>query len=359
MMEKSSTYQKEWCKIEMNRLGSLGIPFFFAIDFEEKTPMAIPLNELGDGWCIQIGNTTAGIPPLISVLPKFTSFNKQPVDRKTFDEGFQQVMMHLLKGNTFLINLTFPTYLDTFMNLDQIYTLSQSKYKVYCRDQWLSFSPEAFVKIEDGKISACPMKGTIDASIPGAEDIILNDAKEKAEHHTIIDLIRNDLSRVARNVHVSRYRFIDTIHAHDKKLLQVSSEISGQLPGDYKNHLGDIIFDLLPAGSISGAPKRKTVEIINQVEKQERGFYTGIAGVYDGKTLESTVLIRFIEKKGGHLIYRSGCGITHMSCPANEYKELIDKVYVPVYREHKDSQWKGDEYRPSQQTVQLYPDSLV
>ncbi|HMQ05981.1 MAG TPA: aminodeoxychorismate synthase component I [Saprospiraceae bacterium] len=354
-----STHRKECCKNEMNRLGRLGIPFFFAIDFEEKTPRAIPLDELGDGWCIQIGNTTAGTPLFNSDLPELTSFNKYPVDRKTFDEGFQQVMKHLLKGNTFLINLTYPTLLDTHLNLDQIYILSQSKYKVYCRNQWLSFSPEAFIKIENGKISACPMKGTIDASVPGAEAIILNDMKEKAEHHTIIDLIRNDLSRVARNVHVSRYRFIDTIHTHDKKLLQVSSEISGQLPGNYENHLGEIIFDLLPAGSISGAPKRKTVEIINQVEKQERGFYTGIAGVFDGKILESTVLIRFIEKKGGHLIYRSGCGITHMSCSANEYKELIDKVYVPVYREHKDSQWKGDEYNPSQQTVQLYPDSLV
>jgi para-aminobenzoate synthetase component 1 len=110
----------------------------------------------------------------------------------------------------------------------------------------------------------------------------------------------------------------------------VSSKITGRLPSDYRTRLGDIIFTLLPAGSICGAPKRKTVEIILENELDPRGYYTGIFGIYDGETLDSGVMIRFIEQRDGSLIYRSGGGITAWSDPEMEYQELIDKIYVPL-----------------------------
>ena len=97
-------------------------------------------------------------------------------------------------------------------------------------------------------------------------------------------------------------------------------------------------------GSISGAPKKKTVEIIKSVEREERGYYTGIAGIFDGKDLDSCVMIRFIEKNNNSFRYRSGCGITFLSELTSEYQEMIDKVYVPINRKHKDGQWKGNEY---------------
>jgi len=185
------------------------------------------------------------------------------------------------------------------------------------------------VRIDDGKISSFPMKGTIDASMPGAEAAILNNPKETAEHNTIVDLIRNDLSMVASNVQVDRFRYAEKIVTHEKTLLQVSSEISGVLPEGYQADLGNIFRKLLPAGSISGAPKAKTLQIIREAETYSRGFYTGVFGLYNGSTLDSGVMIRFIRNDGSKLTFCSGGGITVNSDPQSEYQELIDKVYVP------------------------------
>ena len=101
------------------------------------------------------------------------------------------------------------------------------------------------------------MKGTIDASLPDAKEVLLRDEKEAAEHATITDLIRNDLSRVATEVTVTRYRYLDELHTHCGRLLQMSSEIRGRLPENYHEKLGSLFFELLPAGSITGAPRRK------------------------------------------------------------------------------------------------------
>jgi len=98
----------------------------------------------------------------------------------------------------------------------------------------------------------------------------------------------------------------------------------------YASSLGDIIFTLLPAGSVSGAPKKKTTEIIASAEGMTRGYYTGVAGIFDGRDLNSFVMIRFIEKRDDSYFYRSGGGITSFSDPLSEYNEMIDKIYVPV-----------------------------
>jgi para-aminobenzoate synthetase component 1 len=174
------------------------------------------------------------------------------------------------------------------------------------------------------------MKGTIDARIPNAKSILLSDKKEEAEHITIVDLIRNDLSQVATNITVSRFRYIEELKTNQKNLLQVSSEISGQLYDDYHSRLGEILVALLPAGSVSGAPKPKTLEVIREAEGEDRGYYTGVFGYYDGEKLDSAVMIRYIEKPNDQFFYRSGGGITTQSNAMQEYKEAIDKIYVPV-----------------------------
>jgi para-aminobenzoate synthetase component 1 len=194
------------------------------------------------------------------------------------------------------------------------------------------FSPEIFVQIKDDYIYSYPMKGTIDAEAMGADLHILNDKKEIAEHSTIVDLIRNDLSMVAKEVRVTKFRYIDTIKTNINKLHQVSSEIRGKLSSNFHDRLGSILFTLLPAGSISGAPKPKTLEIIREAELYDRGYYTGVFGIYDGETLDSGVMIRYIEQTAdGSLQYRSGGGITAMSNLETEYQELIDKIYVPTH----------------------------
>ena len=98
--------------------------------------------------------------------------------------------------------------------------------------------------------------------------------------------------------------------------------------------MGDIIFTLLPAGSISGAPKNKTVEIILETEQYDRNYYTGIFGVFDGNNIDSGVMIRFIEQTPDGLVYKSGGGITALSNMDDEYNEIINKIYVPINRKH-------------------------
>jgi para-aminobenzoate synthetase component 1 len=110
----------------------------------------------------------------------------------------------------------------------------------------------------------------------------------------------------------------------------MSSEICGDLPADYRLRLGEILFKMLPAGSVTGAPKEKTVEIIRSAESYDRGFYTGIFGFFDGQSLVSAVSIRFIEQINGGLVFKSGGGITALSQVESEYLEMLKKIYVPV-----------------------------
>lgn len=117
------------------------------------------------------------------------------------------------------------------------------------------------------------MKGTIDAKVPNAEDRILGDIKEMAEHTMVVDLLRNDLGIVSNKVKVEKFRYIDKINAGNKKLLQISSKISGHLDDNWHEKIGDILTSLLPAGSIMGTPKRKTIEILNDVEAYDRFLY--------------------------------------------------------------------------------------
>ena len=256
-------------------------------------------------------------------------FDLSPVPFSRYEKAFKLVRKNILHGNSFLLNLTFPTAIDTDLSLEEIFLHSQAPYKLYFKDQFVLFSPESFIQIRDGEIYSYPMKGTIDASVPHAEQKLMENEKELWEHNTIVDLIRNDLSMVARNVEVTKYRYIDRVRTHKNELLQVSSEIRGQLGGAWKGRLGEILLQLLPAGSISGAPKKKTREIIAAAEGEKRGYFTGIFGIFDGENVDSAVMIRFIERAGNGLQFRSGGGITGHSDVQQEYNEMIDKVYVP------------------------------
>ena len=316
----------------MNEWGEKREPFIFIIDFDMKEPLIFPLSEVDPKEVRFDVNGFSNCSFDKKIEQKEFSFNKLPCSYNEYLRAFEIVQRNLKYGNSYLINLTLPTKIETNLSLKDIFYRSEAKYKLLYKNKFVVFSPEIFVQInENGVISSFPMKGTIDASIKNAEEIILADEKEFAEHCTIVDLIRNDLSIIAKDVFVEKFRYIDKIKTHEKELLQVSSRISGKLGSDYHNKIGNIISALLPAGSISGAPKKKTVEIIKQAENYERGYYTGIFGIYDGNRLDSGVMIRFIENINGELFYKSGGGITVFSNPKKEYQELIDKVYVPVF----------------------------
>ncbi|MEQ8680432.1 MAG: aminodeoxychorismate synthase component I [Cyclobacteriaceae bacterium] len=320
-------YQRAEAIPLLNKLYAEKIPFVCFTDFLAEKAWIKPTDEIqADELRYQFPNQSA--TPGTSGFKNDFSFDKKPISYENFKVAFDEVVHQLKIGNSYLTNLTFRTPVTTNLTLDEIFAQSQALYRIRYKNDFVVFSPETFVRIEKDKIYSYPMKGTIDASVPNAKDIIMEDHKEMSEHITIVDLIRNDLSQIASKVNVTKFRFVSELQTTYKKLLQVSSEIVGTLQNP--QDLGNNLFSLLPAGSISGAPKKQTLEIIHNAEKASRNFFTGICGHFDGSIFDSGVMIRFIENEDGKLYFRSGGGITALSDPEKEYQEMIDKVYVQV-----------------------------
>jgi para-aminobenzoate synthetase component I len=326
--------------VEMNKLGHENCPFLFIIGYDSAFNYIVPLhtnNENEICWSFK-DDDFSNICSFEDKKSKI-KFEVKPPSFQTFEKGFNIVKDNILKGNSFLCNLTASSTILTNNTLLDFYNSANAKFKLWVNNNFTCFSPEAFVKINaDGIISSFPMKGTINAKEPDAKEKILNNKKERFEHTTIVDLIRNDLSKICMLVWVERFRYFDSVQKENGEiLLQVSSEVKGKLPENWKSKLGEIMFELLPAGSITGAPKTETQKIIQEAEKKlhkngKRNFYTGIFGIFDGEKMSSAVLIRFIEQqKSGKLVFKSGGGITNLSIADAEYEELKQKIYVPIF----------------------------
>ncbi|MCU0376892.1 MAG: aminodeoxychorismate synthase component I [Bacteroidales bacterium] len=317
----------------MNRCGALRKPFLFGFDFELKNAFFAndPLTQ--DGILFrtsmasnyQVNDTHRGAAMAELITEGFIS-------EEEYCRKFKIVHEAIVFGNSYLCNLTVTTPVRLNMSLREVFIQTRSLYGICYHNRFISFSPERFVLISNGEISSNPMKGTIDATLPDAEKRLTGDYKEECEHNTIVDLIRNDLGSVAERIIVRRFKYIDRIKTDRGELLQMSSEISGSLAGDYHSRLGDIIISMLPAGSVSGAPKPSTLKIIRQSEGEKRGFYTGVFGYYDGESLDSAVMIRFIEDTDEGTFYRSGGGITINSRCRDEWSEARHKIYLPLIR---------------------------
>jgi|AntRauTorckE5430_2_1112549.scaffolds.fasta_scaffold00784_6 para-aminobenzoate synthetase component 1 len=327
-MNNSQQVMREWAN-RLNAFGAAGEACFFLVDFEQARPQV---------WCKLEEQTGA---PAFS-FPNRQDYTTPPPGRpeatispthistKDFRRAFDTVQTGLQRGDSFLTNLTFPVPVNLNCSLDDIYQQSEARYRILWPGHFVCFSPETFVTIDTaGYIESRPMKGTA-LDTDAARHDLLTSRKEIAEHATIVDLIRNDLSQVAKRVRVTDYRYFHEI-ASSRGLVQTSSKIGGQLPDDWKSRLGDLLADLLPAGSISGAPKPATLDLIRRAEGQQRGFYCGIGGYFDGKTVDTCVLIRFIEERAdGSHHFRSGGGITARSKWRDEYEELKAKVRIPL-----------------------------
>lgn len=304
------------------------IPYFFLIDFEMKRPFVCKLEEAQkNGILYHINEKTNAFEDL---QLSTTKLDFQAISPEIYTQKINQVIEEIKKGNSFLLNLTFPTPITSDLNLLEVFYASKAPYKLWFKDEFVVFSPESFIQIENNQISTYPMKGTIDATVEDAQQHLLNNEKEAWEHNTIVDLMRNDLAMISNNVRVEKFRYIEEIKTHKGDILQTSSMVVGDLPLNWEENFGENLLKLLPAGSISGAPKKKTVEIIQNTEEKPRGFYTGVFGLFDGKKIDSAVAIRFIERKQNQLFFRSGGGITAMSEPQQEYEELIQKIYLPI-----------------------------
>jgi len=308
---------------KINALGAAREPFLFLCDYLAQKVIVVPLKELKNE------DIEFSIKESRVAQPHNECLRFQAVPFAVYSEKFAQVIEKIKSGDTYLLNLTLKTPVETELSLKEIFTLANARYKIRYRDEFVCFSPETFIQIRENTIHTFPMKGTIDASIEDAEEKILADKKEIAEHVMIVDLLRNDLSMVASAVKVNRFRYIEKIAAGQKELLQISSHISGDLSSSWHENIGSILEKLLPAGSISGTPKKSTLSIIENVEGYERGFFSGVFGVYDGESLDSGVMIRFVQKDRDSYVYKSGGGITLDSDLALEYQEYQDKIYLP------------------------------
>jgi len=302
-------------------------PFLFIISYNKREKIVQPLKSLDNDILFKIDNYQ-NYPH--SLIDKDFFLKRYDIDFNLYKNSLNMVQEEIKKGNTYLLNLTFKTQIATNLSLKEIFQYSRAKYKLYFKGRFICFSPEKFIEIEGNRVSTYPMKGTIEADIENAKEKILSNSKEMAEHIMIVDLMRNDLSMVAKDVKVEQFRYVDKIEAGDKELLQVSSKITAKLPNNWRDNLGEILDKILPAGSITGTPKRSTIDIINNIENYKRGFYTGVFGIFDGENLYSAVMIRFIEREKNILYYKSGGGITIDSNIKDEYNELIDKVYLPI-----------------------------
>lgn len=363
---------------KINRLASQKEPFLFVINYQADEAFIRKLSDINPEECLfdieGKGNFSHARKETLKEETSETTWQIEPPLYEDYERSFNIVKNNIMAGNSYLTNLTCKVPVSCNLSLEEIFHRAKGKYKLLLRrkrtqaqnkahlkeenieeisNPFVCFSPETFVKIKGGRIYSYPMKGTLDASLPNAEKLLMEDRKEAAEHATIVDLIRNDLSRVAEDIRVDKYRYVDVLHTNKGDILQTSSEISGRLPEDYPHHLGEILDAQLPAGSITGAPKDKTMQIIHEAEGYDRGFYTGIMGIYDQGELNSAVMIRFIEeetspvdfeadgeknfkanegkkpKESRELYFKAGGGITSKSDCRREYEEVIQKIYLP------------------------------
>ena len=241
-------------------------------------------------------------------------------------------------GDTYELNFCFDFFNDntkispenTFVKLNK---LTESPMSVYYKDQHLhvlSSSPERFIKRNKKTIISQPIKGTKKRGITMEEDVFMinslkNSVKEKSENHMIVDLVRNDFSRIAQKgtVKVTELSKINTY----KNIHQMVSTVEAQIENDI--FFSTILKSTFPMGSMTGAPKIKTMKIIEEFEETSRGLYSGAIGYIDpDKNFDFNVVIRTIiyDEKLTKISVNVGSGITIKSVPADEYEECLTKI---------------------------------
>lgn len=209
-------------------------------------------------------------------------------------------------------------------------TLNPSPYMFYLSGgdvELTGASPETLVKLTDGKMYTFPIAGTMRRGKNEAEDLaieekLINDEKELAEHNMLVDLGRNDLGKIAKFGSVQ----VEALHMLQRfsHVIHITSTVSGDIQ-DGKDAL-DAIGATLPAGTLSGAPKIRAIEILHELEKSPRGVYGGAVGYIDfSGNMDVCIGIRMAMNKGGKVYVRAGAGIVRDSVPASEYNETLIK----------------------------------
>ncbi len=256
-------------------------------------------------------------------------------DKKRFCDMVERGKHYIREGDIFQIvlsnRLSAPFEGSLLNTYRMLRTVNPSPYMFYFSGTDIEVagaSPETLVKLEDGVLHTFPLAGTRPRGKDFEEDKrleeeLLADEKELAEHNMLVDLGRNDLGRVSRfgSVEVEKYHCIERF----SHVMHIGSTVRGQIRQD-KDAL-DAIEAVLPAGTLSGAPKIRACQLIGELEGNKRGIYGGAIGYIDFTgNMDTCIAIRIVYKKGGKVFVRSGAGIVADSVPEKEYEESMNKA---------------------------------
>ncbi|MEE3357785.1 MAG: anthranilate synthase component I [Lachnospiraceae bacterium] len=260
-------------------------------------------------------------------------------NREEYCQMVEKAKDHIREGDIFQIvlsNRLEADYEGSLLNTYRVLrTLNPSPYMFYFSGtdvEVAGASPETLVKLEDGVLHTFPLAGTRPRGKTDEEDLaleadLLQDEKELAEHNMLVDLGRNDIGRISKfgSVKVEKYHEI----LRFSHVMHIGSTVRGEIRPD-RDAL-DAIDSLLPAGTLSGAPKLKACQLINDLENNKRGIYGGAIGYIDFTgNLDTCIAIRIAYKKNGKVFIRSGAGIVADSVPDKEYQECLNKARAVV-----------------------------
>ena len=252
-----------------------------------------------------------------------------------YEKKVEKIKQYIKDGHIFQTVLsqrwTVKTKQTGFEIYRELRKLNPSPYLYYYNFgefEIIGSSPEMIVKQTDSRVYTCPIAGTRKRGKDKEEDIrlekeLLSDDKEKAEHVMLVDLARNDMGRISQlgTVKVSDFMSIQR-YSH---VMHIVSLVEGKKNG--KLHPLDLVSSFLPAGTLSGAPKIRAMEIIDELESVRRGLYGGATGYLDfGGNMNFCITIRTMVKKGDRVYLQAGAGIVADSIPENEYMECCNKV---------------------------------
>ena len=259
--------------------------------------------------------------------------------KEEFCDMVNKAKYHIKEGDIFQIVLSNRLEADYEGSLLNVYrvlrTLNPSPYMFYFAGtdvEVAGASPETLVKLTDGVLYTFPLAGTRKRGKTEEEDLalekdLLSDEKELAEHNMLVDLGRNDIGKISKYGTVS----VEKLHSIERfsHVMHIGSTVRGEIREGFDAF--DAVDSILPAGTLSGAPKIRACQLINDLENNKRGIYGGAIGYIDFTgNLDTCIAIRLAYKKDGKVFVRSGAGIVYDSVPEKEYEECINKAKAVV-----------------------------
>lgn len=277
-----------------------------------------------------INNMPTGNFP-VTTKPKFTC----SVSKEEYCKKIEKTKEYIVDGDIFqaVISRRFECeYKDSLINAYRVLrTTNPSPYMVFMKTddvELMSTSPETLVKLVDGTVTTFPIAGSRPRGITYKEDLeleegLMKDEKELSEHNMLVDLGRNDIGKISEIGSVEVTKYMEVLKY--SKIMHICSEVQGKLKSEYDAY--SCVNSILPAGTLSGAPKIRACEIIEEIENLPRGIYGGALGYIDFTgNLDTCIAIRMAVKKNDRVYIQAGGGIVADSVPENEYLESENKA---------------------------------